>query len=108
MSRLPRKQAQSVGDALKDFFRTCRLTPQLNTHRVFEAWNNASGASKYTSRLFFRSGVLYVTTTSSVVRSQLLFQKDALLEKMNMLLEKDDLFDRCDASTGAVTDLKIK
>ena len=50
-------------------------------------------------RRYFRDGRLHVTMSSSVLRSQLYFQRDALLEKMNALLRDDGLLA---ASSGRV------
>ena len=79
----------------------------FNTHLVFSAWDDASGAGRYTIKKFFRDGRLYVTVSSSVVRSQLLFQKSALIDKMNALITGNELF--CGtAGEKYVKDLIIK
>jgi len=108
MARIQRKQAVNIGSVMKSFLRAYKLTPQLNRQRIFECWESVSGAGRFTGKLFFRDGVLYVTLTSSVVRSQLIFQKDALLEKMNALLSDDILFDSEEPATGYLKDLRIK
>lgn len=108
MTRLPRKNAILLGDVLKDFIRVNNLTKGLNTQRVFKAWNEASGASKYTLRRFFRDRKLFITVDSSVVRSQLLFQKEALLEKMNAILREDSLFTAEGSDDVFIKDLSIK
>lgn len=91
-----------------EMLRATRITPQLNTRRVFEAWYQASGAAQFTSRLFFRSGTLFVTTNSSVARSQLAFQKEALTEKMNDILAEDALFDMQDGDHWLVKEIRLK
>jgi len=108
MNRLPRKHPQLLGDTLKEFFRLYRLSPQINRMKIFEAWNEASGAANYTSKLFFRDGILYVTVSSSVVRSQLSFQIPGVLEKMNSILSSDSLFDPECKDVGYVKELRIK
>ena len=92
MSRVARKSALPLEELIHEFIRTSRLTPGLNTRRIFAAWDTASGAARYTVRRYFRDGRLYVTVDSSVVRSQLSFQREALLEKVNALLAQDELF----------------
>ena len=92
MSRVARKTALPLEELIHEFIRTSRLTPGLNTRRIFAAWDAASGAARYTVRRFFRDGKLYITVDSSVVRSQLSFQRDALLDKVNALLAQDELF----------------
>ena len=108
MNRIPRKTAISVEKALKAYLRQAHLTPGLNTQRVFAAWDEASGAGSVTVRKFFRDGKLYITVGSSVIRSQLLFQKQGLIEKMNDILSRDMLFDREDTTVGFVKELILK
>lgn len=108
MSRIERKQAQSIGDALKAYLKAYHLTPKINTRRVFEAWYQASGAASFTTRLFFRDGILHVTLNSSAARSQLQFQSAALIDKMNAILSNDELFDGSDPVVGYVKELKLK
>jgi len=92
MSRVTRKEALTVAQALRLFLRSSNLAAPHNYQRMNIAWENASGASKYTLKTFYREGKFYVTLGSSVVRNQLSFQKAALLEKMNSVLEQDELF----------------
>ena len=68
----------------------------------------ASGAGRYTVRRYFRDGKLYITVDSSVVRSQLSFQRDVLLEKINALLAQDELFTCDDPRSGCVKELILK
>jgi len=93
---------------LEGTFLSSGLGSGHNTYRIFEAWDNASGAAQYTLRRYFRDGKLYITLNNSVVRGQLFFQKDALLEKINHLLEEDPLFIRDDAKVGFVKELILK
>ena len=108
MSRVARKQAVSLAEAIQEYLKASRLTAGLNTQRIFAAWDAASGAGRYTVRRFFRDGRLYITVDSSVVRSQLSFQRDTLIEKMNALLAQDELFTRDDPRVGVVQELILK
>lgn len=108
MSRIERKEAQTVGDALKEFLKAYHLTPGLNTQRIFAAWDDASGAASFTIKKFFRDGKLYITLNSSVVRSQLSFQKKELIAKINAILEKDHLFSKDEPKVGYVNELILK
>jgi Protein of unknown function (DUF721). len=108
MNRVARKTAVPLSELIREYIRTSQLTPGLNTQRIFAAWDTASGAGRYTVRRFFRDGRLYITVDSSVVRSQLSFQRDALIEKINALLAQDELFTRDDARVGCVRELILK
>ena len=108
MSRVARKTAVSLSEAIQEYLKAAKLTSGLNTQRIFAAWDAASGAGRYTVRRFFRDGRLYITVDSSVVRSQLSFQRDTLIEKINALLAQDELFTRDDARVGIVQELILK
>ena len=108
MSRVARKTAVSLSEAIQEYLKAAKLTSGLNTQRIFAAWDAASGAGRYTVRRFFRDGKLYITVDSSVVRSQLSFQRDTLIEKINALLAQDELFTRDDARVGIVKELILK
>lgn len=108
MSRVERKEPLEIGAILQDFLRVSHLSSGLNTQRVFAAWDDASGASRFTLKRFYRNGVLYITTSSSVVRSQLEYQKDMLVEKMNSILSGDELFVKDDSKVGYVKELRLK
>ena len=108
MSKVARKTAVPLEDLIHEYLRTGHLTAPLNTRRIFAAWDTASGAARYTVRRFFRDGKLYITVDSSVVRSQLSFQRQELIGKINALLAQDDLFTRDDGRVGFVQELILK
>ena len=108
MSRVARKTAAPLSELIREYIRTSRLSAGLNTQRIFAAWDAASGAGRYTVRRFFRDGKLYITVDSSVVRSQLSFQHDTLLEKINALLAQDELFTRDGSPDAVVKELILK
>ena len=59
------------------------LCEQLCCNAVFEAWEAVSGVGRYTSGKFLRDSVLYVTISSSVLRSRLMLQSDAYVKSIN-------------------------
>ena len=106
--RIARKKALSMDEVVRMYVQSMKLAPALNTRRIFAAWDDASGAAPYTLKRFFRDGRLYITLSSSVVRNQLSFQSDALIEKMNAILSKDELFARDDTRVSYVKELILK
>ena len=108
MSRVSRKSAVPLGELIQEYLKSSRLGSGHNTQRIFAAWDAASGAARYTLRRFFRDGRLYITVDSSVVRSQLSFQRQALLDKVNALLAEDELFIRDASGGGVVKELILK
>ena len=90
------------------FIKSMKLSAGLNTRRIFEAWDVASGASRYTLRRYFRDGKLYITLNSSMVRNQLGFQKAELVDRINELLREDELFLKDDPQVKYVEELILK
>ena len=107
-TRISRKRAQTMQEVIEEYISSMKLTAGLNTHRIFSAWNDASGAERYTIKRYFRDGKLYITLNSSVVRSQLHFQEDAILEKINAILKDDVLFTKNDPKVSYVKELILK
>lgn len=92
MDSFKRKDPQDVATLLRLFIKDNGLTLSYNNRRVFAAWNELSGASAFTAGRFFRDGVLYITLTSSVARTELSFRKEELIRAINDRLVNDPLF----------------
>lgn len=88
--RIERTNAQPLGDILRLFVAQNRLGYGLFNMEVFRAWDEASGMAFYSSGKFFREGVFHVTVKSSLVRSQLQFQLDGIVLKMNEILDASE------------------
>lgn len=108
MNRVARKTAVPMDALIREFLRQNRLSARLNARRIFAAWDAASGAGRYTVRRYFRDGKLYITVDSSVLRSQLSFQRQALVGKINAILAADELFTRDDACPDVVQELILQ
>lgn len=108
MSRVARKQAVSLAEAIQEYLKASRLTSGLNTQRIFAAWDACSGAAPFTLKRFYRGGKLYITLSSSVIRNQLYFQKDELVKKMNAFLSKDELFTQDDRTVSFIEELILR
>ena len=103
-----RKEAVPMERLLRDYVRSMGLAPKMNSACVFRAWDEVSGAERFTLKRFFRSGKLYITLSSAVIRSQLYYQKDILTEKINAKLAEDLFFDSGVAGAGFVEELILK
>lgn len=89
---MQRKEAVGMEELVRMYIRDMKLESGLNRQRIFAAWNEVSGAARYTVGLYFKDGSLYCSISSSVVRNQLYFQKDVILRNMNEYLASDPLF----------------
>lgn len=97
-----------MDELVKQYIKSMKLASGLNTQRIFEAWDACSGAGEFTLKRYFRDGKLYITLSSSVVRNQLHFQKQDLVEKMNRFLLDDSLFTEDNSTVGFIQELILK
>lgn len=107
-NRIGRKDAQGMEELIAQYIREMKLTSGFNRQRIFEAWDAVSGASRYTIDRFFRDGMLYCTISSSVVRNQLYFQRDVLVQKMNEYLDGDSMLVRDAKEQPVIKNLILK
>ena len=91
-NRLRRQEAVGMDELVNQFIREMKLSSGLNRQRAAEAWTAVSGAARYTLDVTFDRGIMICSISSSVVRNQLYFQRDVLLEKLNEHLSADSLF----------------
>ena len=103
-----RKDPVAMEELVPLLLKSMRLSAGLNTRRIYEAWDQVSGAGRHTLRHYFRDGKLTITLNSSMVRNQLGFQKAALLERINETLRQDALFQQDDPSVRFVEELILK
>lgn len=106
--RIHRKEAVRMDQLVEEFIKSMRIAAGLNTQRVFAAWDACSGAAPFTLKRFYRGGKLYITLNSSVIRNQLYFQREILIEKMNAFLTQDNLFTADNRSVGFIEELILK
>jgi predicted nucleic acid-binding Zn ribbon protein len=80
-----RSKTISLAEALKDYTREMNLDGKLNEIGVVNSWEEIVGKaiSSRTSKIYIKDGVMYVHLNSSVVRSELLMLRQALIEKLN-------------------------
>lgn len=87
-AKIERINAEPVSAALSQFVRDNKLVDGLVGQAVLSAWDEATKAGKYTVSHCFKGGVFHANLSSSVVRSHLLYQKEAILEEMNRILSE--------------------
>ena len=81
-----KKNAQPLGDILSDFFdENPTLKTSVAEHRAVTAWREllGEGVSHYTKNVYFKRGALHVQLASSVLRAELIMNKQNLIDKLN-------------------------
>ena len=97
-----------MDELVSQFVRDMKLVSGLNRQRVTEAWNEVSGAGRYTLSAVYEKGVLTCFISSSLVRNQLYFQRDVLQKKINEFLAADELFVDAQDGSPAVKTIVLK
>ena len=108
VSRLSRKNAQTMDEVVKEYIREMKIASGLNEQLIFDAWDEVSGAASHTVSRYIRIGVLYCSLSSSVLRSRLFPRREELVRKINERLLGDTLFVRDDPKTGLVKQLILQ
>ena len=81
-----KRNALSLGEALSEFFENnAFFRLKFAENRVVRGWHEVLGESisSYTRSVFFRNDVLYVQLSSSVLRAELLINKQNLINRLN-------------------------
>lgn len=93
---MKRKNAQSIRELLQDFYtENPEIQQKILEIRVQRAWGEMLGpmVSKSTRNLYVKNRILYVSLNSSVLRSELILNKDRLLKGLNKYVETDFVLD---------------
>jgi len=83
---LRKNSVQPLQDILREIIgKEPSISKGIYNSRIPGAWNEAVGpsASRVTKNVWFRNGVVYVTLHSSVIRNELMLQRDAIIRSMN-------------------------
>jgi predicted nucleic acid-binding Zn ribbon protein len=81
-----KRNTESVGEVLRQFFEDNPFFKRkLAESRAVTGWSKLLGSmvASYTTNIYLRNGILYVSLSSSVLRSELLMAKDKLIAKLN-------------------------
>jgi len=108
VSRISRKNALGMDELIHQYIREMKLSSGLDRQLVFGAWDKVSGAGMYTTGKFYRDGILHVSISSSMVRSQLLLQRTTIVKLMNEELLKEDLFSGNGPDNPPVKDIVLR
>ena len=80
-----------VGDIVNQIIMNNKLEPGLNQVSVVEAWATlmGNGVNSYTKNVALRNNILYVELTSAVLREELSYGKNKIIQMINDELGKD-------------------
>ena len=81
----------SINEALKAFVETNNLEKGLDIVHVAEAWEKlmGNGVNNYTTSIVLQRSTLYVQLSSSVLREELSYGKQKIIDLINESLGKE-------------------
>lgn len=86
-----KNEHQNLGEALQEFIKENRLQKGMDKVEAREAWIKlmGNGVNNYTTAIELRSGTLFVSLSSSVLREELGMGKSKIIAMLNKELGKD-------------------
>lgn len=81
----------SLSEVLKAFVETNKLDKGIDKIQVQNAWSDlmGPGVNNYTQEVTLKNDILYVQLSSSVLREELSYGKDKIVQMLNESLGKD-------------------
>lgn len=85
------KNAQSIGEAIREFLAENKLDRRIDETNVIKAWTSVLGnaIAQYTSSIFIKNGVLYVQLSSAVLRHELQMSREKIRQRLNEYAGKE-------------------
>jgi hypothetical protein len=82
---MKKKNDLSLKDAMQLMIDQYRLEPQLQETRIKMLWEERMGKtiSTYTSKLYLRKNILYVTILSAPLKQELVYGRDKIKKMLN-------------------------
>ena len=85
------KENLKISEALQEFIKTNRLQSGLDKINVADAWASVmgNGVNNYTTAIKLERNTLYVQLSSSVLREELSYGRDKIINMLNEALGKE-------------------
>lgn len=79
-----------LGDAIKQIFKEEKLDEKYSIFAIRNGWEGIVGktVAKHTTEIQFAKGVLFITIDSAIIRNEMAFAKDSIIEKINQFTGK--------------------
>ena len=88
---MKRTKAQPIGELLDNLFKSPNVARKIAEGSLPHVWREVTGevVAANTKQVRFVRGTLYVHVTSSILRSELMMQREALVHSINKALNTD-------------------
>lgn len=86
---------KDIGTILEDVVKGMGIKKKIEGNKVFKVWDEVVGdiIEKNTEPYFFKKGILFIGTTSSVWAQELSMMKQCLIKKVNDCFKKEKVKD---------------
>jgi hypothetical protein len=86
-----KKNELSMGEAIQQYLEHYRLSGKLTEADLISSWEQIMGASiaKRTSRIYLKKKTLVIHIESSVMRNELSFAKQKIIERVNAHYQRE-------------------
>ncbi len=86
---------QTLGEAIENFLQTMKIQKKMQEIAILKSWENVVGKklNSYTKNLSIQNGILYISTDSSLVRNELMLNKEIIIKLLNEKVNAKILFD---------------
>ncbi len=80
-----RSNTQSLGEVLKEYIKEVQIERKLKEVDVVQSWEDLLGKTiaHYTTKIYIRNQMLYVTISSAVVKNELFMMREEIKRKIN-------------------------
>lgn len=81
-----KRESKPLSEILRNFMNeNASLKTKIAEKRAVRAWNEllGEGVAKYTTNVYLRRNTLFVHLSSSVLRAELLMNKESLVRRLN-------------------------
>ncbi len=80
---MKRQKSEDITSLLHSYLRSEGLETPLNEYRAVSAWNEVSGAARYTENVDFRSQALHVKLRGGLAKQELSMRRAELIRQIN-------------------------
>jgi predicted nucleic acid-binding Zn ribbon protein len=80
-----KSQTQKIGDVISDCLRELRIDRKLKEVNLVSQWETMMGktVAVRTEKIYIKGNTLYITVTSSVLKTELLMMRHRIIERLN-------------------------
>lgn len=102
------REPSPIQSVISLFLKMSGLGTGMNIHLICSAWDKVSGAGNYTLNKYYKSGTLYCSISSSMLRKKLYYRKAEIIREMNAILSEDEYFDKTNKYAGEIKNIVLK